>query len=327
MCRYVGFLAAMLALAGLLGCGSQSTLPEQGASSLPAPTPCIGKTITIGEISENPNEVILDVQPFAGYLAKRLAGFGYQCGQVKVADSVPQMIGWMKNGDVDIYWDSVFPATLVSDATGAVPILRRLRNCDPEYYSVIFTSKTSGIKSLDDLPGHMFGMDVPDSTSGLVMPAVYLMDHGLHLAVKESYSDRVAADEVGIYFTHGDSNTRQAVLSGNVSAGATDDYQYGTWEQGQPGMLILLAQTQPEPRQAVLVRQGLEEALRSAIKDELLGASADPQGSQALESAAKTCGFDDPPGGIAAAFELMRSMHEQLKLIPGWEAALQKGQW
>jgi phosphonate transport system substrate-binding protein len=287
--------------------------------------PCVGQAITIGDISENSNQIITSVSPLATYLAGRLTAFGFTCGNLRVPDTTDKMITSIKNGEVDIYMDSMYPAFLVSQATGAQPILRRWRNCDPDYYSVLFTIKGSGITSIQDLPGHMIAMDRSYSTSGFALPAIYLLDHGLNLAVKDRFDVLPAKNEAGIYFSLDDVNTLNLVLEGKVSAGATDDYFFNKWDTEAPGRLVKLVQTGSMPRQAVLVRAGLGDDLRQAIKQELATAHLNPDGLAAIQTDAQTCKFDDTPEGIGAAFEQMRAMHTRLKEIPGWQDAFLKG--
>ncbi len=302
-----------------------------GCSFRPPPTPtkaaaaCVGRGITIGDISDNPNEVIADVLPLANYLAEHLASFGIVCGNAAVPDTSDELIDLIKNQKVDIYMDSMYPAFLVSEATGAQPILRRWRNCDPDYYSVIFTTANSGITSIKDLPGRMMAMDRSYSTSGFALPAVYLMDHGLRLSIKESFNDPVSPDEVGIYFSLDDVNTINLVLEGKVVAAATDDFYFGKWTSEAPGKLVKLAETESMPRQAVLVRAGLGSDLQNAIKEVLATCHQHPDCYAILGGDAQTCMFDDTPEGIKAAFEKMRVMHTRLKDIPGWQDAYLNG--
>jgi phosphonate transport system substrate-binding protein len=108
----------------------------------------------------------------------------------------------------------------------------------------------------------MVAMDQIYSTSGFVLPAVYLIDHGLNLALKDSYDEPVAENEIGIFFSYDDKNTLNLVLEGKVSAGATDDYFFNKWEtetqeQEPPINLIKLAQTTSLPRQIVVLRPDL----------------------------------------------------------------------
>jgi phosphonate transport system substrate-binding protein len=321
MKRFFGILIQSIVMGSLLGC---SLLPTGAPAPAVMPTPCAARAITLGEISDDPVEVINSTQPFVSYLAEHLTAFGIVCGNVKVANNVDQMISAIDKGEVDIYFDSMFPATLVSDATGAQPILRRWRNCDPYYYSVIFTTADSGIASIQDLPGHMIAMDRPDSTSGMVLPAAYLIDHGLNLVVKNTYDEPVARDEVGITFTYDDPNTLALVRAGEVSAGATDDYHFSEWELEFPGELVLLGNTESALRQVVLLRPGLESGLQVAIKETLLQAHLDPEAVALLEQAVGTCKFDDVPQEIEASLEEMRVWHAKMQAIPGWPEALQE---
>ncbi|HLO18120.1 MAG TPA: phosphate/phosphite/phosphonate ABC transporter substrate-binding protein, partial [Anaerolineales bacterium] len=273
MKRFILILAQIVVLASLSACS-----PQVPATQTPTAitTPCVEPAITLGEIGDQPTQIIPDVQKLANYLAQKLAGFGIECGQVKVTSTVKDMIELINKGEVDVYLDSMFPAALASDATGAEPILRQWRNCDPEYYSVIFTLANSGIGSIDNLPGHVIGVDRPDSTSGFAMPASYLIDRGLRMEVKANWNEPVDANEVGVWFTGADDNTWRNVASGNVIAGATDDFHYAQWEKAEPGKFVVLAKTGSEPRRVVLVRAGLDSALKAAIKNVLLKADQDP---------------------------------------------------
>lgn len=315
MNQSLGVLIQIMVVSSLIGCSAQVT-----SSPLTIPTPieqtCVGKAFTIGDISEDPNEVIVNTLPLANYLAASLADYGYACGEVKVVDTVDKMIELIKNGEVDVYMDSIYPATLVYNATSAQPIARRWRNCDPDYYSVIFSTKDSGIGSIDELPGHMIAMDRSYSTSGFVVPAAYLIDHGIKLAVKESWNAPVAEDEVGVFFSLDDKNTLNLVMEGKVSAGATDDYFYGSWDEQKPGTFIQLAEIGPMPRQALLVSPLIDMELQQAIKQVLLSAHLNPTGLSAMEQSADTCKFDELTDAITV-FSQMQVMDSKIIALPG----------
>ena len=321
MKKLILIIAQIVMVASLSGCGLRVPATPTPTAM---PTPCVGSTITLGEISDDPGQVIRNTQSIANYLAKHLAAFGYVCGKVRVVSNVKEMISAVEQGQVDVYWDSLFPAAMVSEVTGARPILRRWRNCDPDYYSVLFTQKDNGINTINDLPGHMIAMDRPDSTSGFVLPAAYLLDHGLTLVVKEAYDAPVAKNEVGITFTYDDQNTIALVLAGKVSAGATDDYLYNMWGAQPEKELVMLEQTSPALRQAVLLRPNLESSLQAAIQQILLNANQDPEGAKALEEAAHTCKFDEVPDVIETAFADMHTMHAKVETIQGWSEAMEQ---
>jgi phosphonate transport system substrate-binding protein len=273
-------------------------------------------SIILGDISDDPGEVIEGTQPLADYLASGLSKFGITSGEVRVALDADEMTQMLLDGEVDLYFDSVYPATLISDATGAQPILRRWRFGVEEYFTVIFTSVDSGIQSLSDLQGKMIAFDNPFSTSGFVLPAVSLVEDGYQLIGKPTYNEPVNQQEIGFVFSYDDNNTLQWVLSEYVAAGATDDYHfYVAFPEEVTDKLIVLAETDSIPRQVVVARPGLDPEFLEAIIGLLMNAHKDPDAQTALE-AFQTTKFDLFPEGIDLAQERMREM---MDLIAGLE--------
>jgi phosphonate transport system substrate-binding protein len=304
----------------LAACGG-ATATAEPAITEEAPTPETelgeeARALVFGDISDDPGEVIEGTQPMADYVASQLAEYGITGGEVKVAASVEQMIEFVRNGEVDIYMDTIYPATVVSDATGAQIVLRRWKFGVEEYVTVIFASQDSGITSLDELRGHMIAFDAPYSTSGFAVPAAYLTGSGLTLVGKETYGEPVGADEVGFTFSYDDENTLQWVLRGLVAAGATDDFRFDVqFPEDARADLVELARTDPLPRQVVVIRAGLEPELVEAIVEILLAADETPDGQAALE-AGQTTQFDEFPEGIEAAVARMRGLLETVQAIP-----------
>lgn len=303
-------LALLTACAGAPGAAPVAEEPESSSDVTTE------RLLVLGEISDDPGEVIEGAQPLADYLAANLADFGYTGGQVRVVKSIEEMTELLKNGEVDIYFDSTYPATLISDASGAQIILRRWRFGVEEYRSVIFATKESGITSLDDLRGKIIAMDAPYSTSGYMLPAVYLTQNGLSLVGKETYTETVRPDEVGFVFSYDDENTLQWILSGLVQAGATDDYNFDVaFPPEVTEQLVELARTEYTPRQVVVVRPGMSAGLLAAIKDILVGMDEVEEAQAALENF-QTTQFDEFPEGFQAASARMREMMELVQDIP-----------
>jgi phosphonate transport system substrate-binding protein len=270
-------------------------------------------SIVLGDISDDPGEVIEGSQPLADYLAAGLTEFGITVGEVRIATDVDEMTQLLEDGEVDLYFDSVYPVTQISDAIGAQPILRRWRYGVEEYFTVIFTSEDSGIDSLTDLNGHMMAFDNPFSTSGFLLPAVTLVEEGFTLIGKTGYDEQVSEQEIGFVFSYDDENTLQWVLSGFVAAGATDDYHfYVAFPEEVTEKLIVLAETDSVPRQVVLARPGINPDLLQAIINRLVGANEDPAAQAALE-AFQTTQFDVFPEGIEAAQGRMRDMMQVIQ--------------
>jgi len=273
------------------------------------------KAIVIGDISDDPAEVIEGTQPLADYLAANLGEYGITEGQVRVVTSTEEMAQLLKKDEIDLYFDSTYPATLISDQSGAKIILRRWRFGVEEYQSVIFASESSGVTSTDQLPGHMMAMDAPYSTSGFLLPAVYLTENGLTLVGKKSTGDPVKSDEVGFAFSYDDQNTLQWVISGLADAGVTDDYNFDVaFPEEARSQLVELARTESTPRQVAVVRSGLDDELVQAIIRVLSNMHETEEGQAALEPF-QTTRFDEFPDGIDAATRRMREMMELVKDI------------
>ncbi len=291
------------------------TTPVAPTTPTASPQP-EGHAIVLGDISDDPGEVIEGTQPLADYLAEQLAPQGITEGRVIIANDTDEMINLLQTGEVDLYFDSVYPATLVSDASGAQPILRRWRFGVETYHTVIFASKESGITTLDELPGHTIALDTPFSTSGFLLPAVHLTEQGLRLVGKASYEAEVNSGNVGFVFTYDDENTLQWVLSGRVAAGATDDYNYEVaFPEEAREQLVPLAETASVPRQVVVAGAHLDAEMLDAIRTTLLTAHETEAGRAALEPF-QTTRFDAFPEGIEAAQEEMREMMGVVQQLP-----------
>jgi phosphonate transport system substrate-binding protein len=306
------FLSVMVLLS-LTACTSLATATPGPSAAPTTSTP--QKFIVLGDISDDPGEVIDGTQPLADYLAAQLKDFGITGGKVRVVSSTDEMVELLKKGEIDLYFDSSYPATLISDASGAQIILRRWRFGVETYHSVIFTSRDSGITSLNDLKGKMVAMDAPYSTSGFMLPAVTMLENGLKLTGKQNTQEAVSPDEVGFVFAYDDENILQWVLTGLASAGVTDDYNfYKAFPRDAAEKLVVLAETESTPRQVVVARPGLDTPLLEAIKQTLIQMDEDPASKTALEKF-QTTQFDEFPEGINAATQRMREMMELLKDI------------
>jgi phosphonate transport system substrate-binding protein len=296
----------------MAGC---NTVPETPTPENPEEN-IAQRTIVLGDISDDPAEVIEGSQPLADYLASQLADYGITGGEVKVVRSTDEMIEMLAAGEIDLYFDSVYPATIVSDASGGEMVLRRWRYGVEEYQSVIFATKESGITSLNELHGHMLAFDNKFSTSGFVLPAVFLSNAGVNLVGKTDYNAPVGADEAGFVFSFDDENTLLWIQSGFVDAAATDDYYYDTvlTDEIRAG-LIELTRTDYVPRQVVVVSPKMSTHMQEAVIEILVATDETEAGLAALKPF-QTTQFDRFPEGIEVASDRMRKMVETINAIP-----------
>lgn len=278
----------------------------------PSPSPAVvipeNGLIVLGVIAGSVVDDTRAIQPLADTLAIELKQYGISGGQVRVAGSVEEMAAWLKSGEVDLYFDSVYPALLVSEQSGASLVLRGWQFGRPESQAVIFASRSSSLKSLDDLRGKVVAMRAPQSTTGFFLPSVHLVEHGLALTGKSSFVDSVSPSEVGFVFSGSDQDTLRAVIGGSAAAGAVDDYHFDiVFPPETTQQLVELARTEKIPRQVVLARPGLDEEYLTVLTQTLTRLHESEAGKSALTSF-QTNRFETFPDGVDATTRQMREM-------------------
>ncbi|MDJ0717373.1 MAG: phosphate/phosphite/phosphonate ABC transporter substrate-binding protein [Prochloraceae cyanobacterium] len=267
-------------------------------------------TIVLADISNYPSENIERLQPLADYLAAQLKDCGINMGEVKVARDLETMSGWLSSGQVDLYLESPYPATIAIDRSGAKPILRRWKGGAPEYHALFFARADRGFTSLTDLAGKKIAFDEPVSTSGYLLPLAYSIEKNLNPVEKKYLREPVLKNEVGYIFSGDDENVIQWVLKGWVAAGVLDNLNFKEIPPQIRAQLKVLARTEAVPRQLVLVREDLDPKLVSAIKTILIDMDKTPEGRDLLQKLEKTTKFDEFPEGTEAVLARMRELYE-----------------
>ena len=286
--------------------------PTSLSSLTPPATPVATKQtkkIVLGDISREPLKKIDRFQPLADYLAANLGEFGVGTGEVLIAPDIETMANMLESGEVDLYFDSLYPAMIVSEKSGAKLLLRRWKKGKSQYHTILFARADSGLTSLDDLQGKMIGVEEPYSTSGYFIPMVYLLKAGLNPVEKKRETSALAKDQVGYIYTEEDENTIQWVVSGKLAAGAVDDRSFFRIPEETRTQLTILADTEKVARQVVLIRSGIDRAQREAIATILMEMDQTPEGQTILEKFGETTKFDQLPP--EAGWERMQKLYQE----------------
>jgi phosphonate transport system substrate-binding protein len=296
-------------LLSVVGC-----TPASKATPVVAPTsrPAVAqKAIVLADISSDPATKIKAFQPLADYLAAHLSQLGITAGEVKVAPDKDTMLKWLKDGTVDLYFASPYPAMMTNDQIGASIILRRWKGGVAEYKTLILVRKDSGIKSLSDLKGHMIAFDIPDSTTGYMLPLANMIQAGLKATQKTGADSAVAPDEVGYVFASGVTNQMDRLITGKVSAAGVSDQDAQSLAPDVMDQLVAISETEMLPRYLTLVRPGMGPSETAAIKALLIGLDQTPEGQDILKTFEKTKKFDELPNPEA----LLTRIRELYQLV------------
>ncbi len=266
-----------------------------------ADTPTQKTELVIGVLSNKAQKHIRFSQPLADYLAKELVDFGIEQASVKVTNNISQIGNWLDNGQIDLFSDTVFTALHIQDDYNAEIMLRRWKKGIPEYRSIFFTQKDTGIKNLDELVGKRLALEDRDSTSGYFLPLSTLIERGYQLSQLTHPSDPVPANTIGYIITADTLNKADElslsawVYRNKVDAAAFSDHNWNDPEDMPLSMrkkLDIIHESSAFPRSVQLIRSDLDPVLKEQIKVLLLNAHLSEQGRHALEAFQDTKKFD-----------------------------------
>ncbi len=138
------------------------------------------------------------------------------------------VIQGLLGGTIDMAWlgASSYAATYLEDPEAVEPVLVKV-NMDGSigYHSIGFARTESGIASLEDMQGKVFGFGDPNSTSGYLIPSIEIPEATGATMESGDYFGEVT-------FTGGHEQTIVAVFNGDIDAGVTWADGQGNWEDG-----------------------------------------------------------------------------------------------
>ena len=313
------FRAATLSISALMllmtsvvlaACGAQETqMPT--VTSAPVKTLSRSQVLILSGISKDPAGQIESFQPLADYLAAHLADFGIKQGEVVIAPDMPTMIHYHKTAQVDLYFDSPYPALTVYQEAGVRPLLRRWNKGIAGYRTIIAVRRDSGITDLNGLLGKVIAFDARASTAGYLLPQGHLTELGYKITEKHSATSVVAADEIGYVFVGGEKNVLAWVLQRKTAGSAISSGDYDEFAADVKSQLLILSRTPNVPREIVLARPGMDEALQARIVELLLGLHKTTEGRSILAKSERTTKFDALPEGPEGTMKMLGELFQR----------------
>lgn len=276
------------------------------------------RVLVIGAIHENLEGRFSELRPIADYIARQLEPLGIERVDILVAQDRGRLARMAREGRVD--WVSANASTTVylQEAAGMEILARKWKQGAPQIRTVFFSRADSGIRSLDSLQGHLLAIPEPNSTTGHFLPVAELIKRGYRTAVLETPRHPVPQNSIGLSFAGGNLNTTTWVHKRIVAAGVVSNVD---WESADtmPAAFrkdfVIFHQTEPLPRALELVRNSLDEDIKSALKAALLKMDGDPGAAAALQAYQGTLRFDELAAEDWGVLNELRSTFAQLMFL------------
>lgn len=242
-------------------------------------------TIVVSSVHKDAKKHFPRAEALAKYLAAQLRDLGIERGAAVVAMDLPEMIGLLDAGCVDLVSETVFAAIHLSRQSDADFLLLEWKKGVAEYRSVFVTQIGNDIESIADLRGRRIAFEDRGSTSGFLLPLAILRQAGLN---PREVSPRTPPVDGAVTYSFADEEINIAawVVQGIADAGAISNQD---WEDilRTPGplkdQLRIFHSSEPVPRSIILARGGLDAQIKARVRRLLLSMLGDPAGKAVLE--------------------------------------------
>jgi len=180
-------------------------------------------------------------------------------------------------GSAQISWLNTFDYIMAHDQCGAEVGLATQRYGSSTYIGLIIVRGDSGITTLADLKGKTMCWVDPSSTSGYIVPRIYLQANGVN-----PDTDFVKTIEAGSH-----SNVVLAVYNGDCDAGAVFNDARSSIERDFPDVkekVAILATTTEVPNDGMDFARDLPVGMRNQIMNALLEIAGTEEGALVLRT-------------------------------------------
>lgn len=190
--------------------------------------------------------------------------------------SYQEMSSLLESESVDVAFVCGLPYTLDHDKFGLELLVTPVLNNRPMYQSFLIVSRESGYASLEDLRGKVFAFSDPLSNSGFLVPVYYLS------RMKETPETFFRT----FFFSYSHANSIEAVASHLADGAYVDSYVWETVSKMHPKITAetkIIHKSDYMPFTPFVVRPGLDNSIKSRLKEFFLALHNDPAGREVLK--------------------------------------------
>jgi phosphonate transport system substrate-binding protein len=303
--RRFAILALAVTLLASTGCDRRESVSvdlekRQEVSTAASPAPNSVRVAVGGMIT--PKEGFAYYKGFLDYLGEKL---GRPVAYVD-ADSYQKINEGLEKGTIDAGFVCSGPYVDGKDAFGLELLAVPRAYGQNVYYSYLIVPKGSRAASLDDLRGKSFAFTDPLSNSGCLVPTYLLSTKG---ETPKSFFAKTI-------FTGNHDSSIQAVAEGVVDGASVDSLIWEYANRKTPEFTSrtkVILKSEPCGIPPVVVRPGLDPALKERIREVYLRAHEDPKGA-ALLSKMMIERFDPPDDRL---YDSVREMKKRTTAAPG----------
>ncbi|WP_277057298.1 phosphate/phosphite/phosphonate ABC transporter substrate-binding protein [Trichlorobacter lovleyi] len=270
------FCTALFSLATACSPGDQQPVkvnltPTTPIATTPASKPAKPLRIGMGGII-TPKEGYRYYQQLQGYLAQQLG----QPVQLVDRANYEELNRLLQSGGIDAAFVCAGPYVEGKQQFDMQLIAMPLVNGKSVYHAYIIVHKDSPIQSLSQLKGKSFAFTDPKSNSGTLVPTYMLAQ--MKTTPERFFSRRI--------FTYGHDNSIKAVAERHVDGASVDSLIWDYTARKYPHLTAntrVIATSEPYGIPPVVVRPGIDPALKQRLQQALLTVHQNPEGKAILD--------------------------------------------
>lgn len=221
------------------------------------------------------NEIIFGINPFTSpknikkmyvpILENVCKSIGYKA-RTMIVKNYDALSDNIKENIIDVGWFSPFAYVNAHEKAGVIPIVTPKINGKDYYNGYIVARKDSAIKELSDLKNKTFAYVDENSASGCIYAKHILKLNNLN-------PDRIFKKS---YFLGSHDNVINAILNGEVDAGATYDEALDNARKEGISVddLVILARSEDIPKDAIAVKKKMPKELIDNLKGAFIKAKS-----------------------------------------------------